>query len=64
MLNTLNNPYLTLTAFIVITALTIAAWPYGSPYSAQDRQAMDALIATVTAPTTNAEKILYLYGKD
>jgi len=64
MLNTLNNPLLTLTALTCFILLAIASEPFGHGYTKHERAQMDALIAKVTAPRTAQEKLLYLYGEE
>lgn len=67
MLNTLNNPLLTITAFVLFMALAVASEPWGHGYSTEDRQQMDKLLDSVLTPeisASNAAKLVYLYGEE
>ena len=66
MMNALNNPWITLFAFVFFIGLAVASEPYGHKYSKEDRQQMEELLDHVLAPdehASNAAKLVYLFGE-
>jgi len=61
-MNTLNHPIITF--FALAGFIWLALQSHEKGYSESERASMDKLVASVTMPQTNAEKIVYLFGGD